>query len=272
LLTVPPHYWSRLLQIASTQQQPPPPPPQQQHSESGPADTNAALPRKNEYRANRSDSESSPGSSFSEHPLDPSPVDQKSSPSGSNDGLFGELELCPLDLSMKASTTGTSTSPKDEEIVVADQSADVKEERNPETENDEVISNSECQKKCPGADQENVIASSGTPSEELPLRSSNFEKLDLTPTVNPFSPTAFMQMFRRPFTYPIIPPATASHLNPYAHSSPAPNSPTPLLSKTSRDRYTCKFCAKVFPRSANLTRHLRTHTGEQPYKVLFNCC
>ncbi|XP_047741595.1 transcription factor hamlet isoform X2 [Hyalella azteca] len=33
-----------------------------------------------------------------------------------------------------------------------------------------------------------------------------------------------------------------------------------------KDRYSCKFCGKVFPRSANLTRHLRTHTGEQPYK------
>ncbi|KAL4084661.1 hypothetical protein QTP88_027588 [Uroleucon formosanum] len=33
-----------------------------------------------------------------------------------------------------------------------------------------------------------------------------------------------------------------------------------------KDRYSCKFCQKVFPRSANLTRHLRTHTGEQPYK------
>ncbi|KAL5280783.1 MECOM family protein [Megaselia abdita] len=33
----------------------------------------------------------------------------------------------------------------------------------------------------------------------------------------------------------------------------------------SKDRYACKFCGKVFPRSANLTRHLRTHTGEQPY-------
>lgn len=32
------------------------------------------------------------------------------------------------------------------------------------------------------------------------------------------------------------------------------------------NRYSCKFCQKVFPRSANLTRHLRTHTGEQPYK------
>ena len=36
-----------------------------------------------------------------------------------------------------------------------------------------------------------------------------------------------------------------------------------------KDRYTCKYCGKVFPRSANLTRHLRTHTGEQPYKCKY---
>ena len=36
-----------------------------------------------------------------------------------------------------------------------------------------------------------------------------------------------------------------------------------------KDRYSCKFCGKVLPRSANLTRHLRTHTGEQPYKCKY---
>ena len=36
-----------------------------------------------------------------------------------------------------------------------------------------------------------------------------------------------------------------------------------------RGRYSCKFCGKNFPRSANLTRHLRTHTGEQPYKCKY---
>lgn len=36
-----------------------------------------------------------------------------------------------------------------------------------------------------------------------------------------------------------------------------------------KERYGCKYCGKVFPRSANLTRHLRTHTGEQPYKCKY---
>nr|XP_027228750.1 transcription factor hamlet-like [Penaeus vannamei] len=43
----------------------------------------------------------------------------------------------------------------------------------------------------------------------------------------------------------------------------------PHATRSAKDRYTCKFCGKVFPRSANLTRHLRTHTGEQPYKCKY---
>nr|XP_042898484.1 MDS1 and EVI1 complex locus protein EVI1-B-like [Parasteatoda tepidariorum] len=39
--------------------------------------------------------------------------------------------------------------------------------------------------------------------------------------------------------------------------------------KKNKEKYSCKFCGKVFPRSANLTRHLRTHTGEQPYKCKY---
>ncbi len=35
-----------------------------------------------------------------------------------------------------------------------------------------------------------------------------------------------------------------------------------------RDRYSCSYCAKTFPRSANLTRHLRTHTDK--YLTLFS--
>lgn len=38
---------------------------------------------------------------------------------------------------------------------------------------------------------------------------------------------------------------------------------------STKDKHICKFCLKPFPRSANLTRHLRTHTGEQPYSCPF---
>ena len=43
----------------------------------------------------------------------------------------------------------------------------------------------------------------------------------------------------------------------------------PFGSGKLKDRYACRYCGKVFPRSANLTRHLRTHTGEQPYKCKY---
>ena len=42
-----------------------------------------------------------------------------------------------------------------------------------------------------------------------------------------------------------------------------------LVIKNSKDKHVCKYCDKAFPRSANLTRHLRTHTGEQPYSCRF---
>ncbi|XP_044251016.1 transcription factor hamlet isoform X2 [Drosophila takahashii] len=54
-----------------------------------------------------------------------------------------------------------------------------------------------------------------------------------------------------------------------ASTAAAPKRPLPPVKFSTglktKDRYCCKFCGKVFPRSANLTRHLRTHTGEQPY-------
>lgn len=66
--------------------------------------------------------------------------------------------------------------------------------------------------------------------------------------------------FNRPFHDALMAAGAglASSLNNSHHNSGKP-----------KDRYACKFCAKVFPRSANLTRHLRTHTGEQPYQCKY---
>ncbi|KAJ9599957.1 hypothetical protein L9F63_009785, partial [Diploptera punctata] len=60
------------------------------------------------------------------------------------------------------------------------------------------------------------------------------------------------------------------HQKPYHHPDPQSNGGGPSAPGGKlKDRYACKFCGKVFPRSANLTRHLRTHTGEQPYKCKY---
>ncbi|XP_071513073.1 uncharacterized protein [Panulirus ornatus] len=60
-------------------------------------------------------------------------------------------------------------------------------------------------------------------------------------------------------------PKGVSHSEVHGVSSVLPG----MSTVKQRERYSCKYCGKVFPRSANLTRHLRTHTGEQPYKCKF---
>uniref|UniRef100_F1L130 MDS1 and EVI1 complex locus protein EVI1 n=1 Tax=Ascaris suum TaxID=6253 RepID=F1L130_ASCSU len=231
LLTVPAHYWPQLLQIASAQP-------------TIPSFSVPHVPQKDLYRCvGGSDGESSPRSSG--HVSELSPSERKlGSPAESNDGSVEELELSPLDLSMKAK----------EEIIVDDE-PDIKEEK----EEDDAINGWTDSETRPTSE----TASSGGEQDSGRVESS---KVELTPAINPFSSSAFMQMLRRPFSYPAILPAT--HLTPFSSSQPSAP-PAALLPKNNRDRYTCKFCAKVFPRSANLTRHLRTHTGEQPYKCQY---
>uniref|UniRef100_A0A3B4BB86 C2H2-type domain-containing protein n=1 Tax=Periophthalmus magnuspinnatus TaxID=409849 RepID=A0A3B4BB86_9GOBI len=48
-----------------------------------------------------------------------------------------------------------------------------------------------------------------------------------------------------------------------------PSSLSDTILRKGKERYACRYCGKIFPRSANLTRHLRTHTGEQPYRCKY---
>lgn len=91
----------------------------------------------------------------------------------------------------------------------------------------------------------------------LPYLSSNYG----IPFVNPYSMHLHSQQLSGLPGLPQMPPFSNLSEYPSLHMSQ-------LLQKP-RDRYSCKFCGKVFPRSANLTRHLRTHTGEQPYKCKY---
>ncbi|XP_049609454.1 histone-lysine N-methyltransferase PRDM16 isoform X1 [Syngnathus scovelli] len=67
-----------------------------------------------------------------------------------------------------------------------------------------------------------------------------------------------------------MPPNSLQHT---AHPLFNFRSPPPSLSdailRKGKERYACRYCGKIFPRSANLTRHLRTHTGEQPYRCKY---
>jgi hypothetical protein len=50
-------------------------------------------------------------------------------------------------------------------------------------------------------------------------------------------------------------------------SSSSTNETTLSSKLNTRDKHVCRYCSKSFPRSANLTRHLRTHTGTLKIKI-----
>ena len=103
---------------------------------------------------------------------------------------------------------------------------------------------------------------------------------EISSVMNPFNAGAFFSMLHR---NSFGPPPSGNYMGGLLQAFHPPTSiPTSIppklnpinnvqtnLPRGSKERYTCRYCSKVFPRSANLTRHLRTHTGEQPYKV--NC-
>lgn len=84
---------------------------------------------------------------------------------------------------------------------------------------------------------------------------------------SPFGPPRFpfLNPLQQPRTFDLIRP----NLQNFPNMKPYNDVMQPQQQGKIKDRYACKFCGKVFPRSANLTRHLRTHTGEQPYKCRY---
>ncbi|XP_061424199.1 MDS1 and EVI1 complex locus protein EVI1-A-like isoform X2 [Lethenteron reissneri] len=70
-------------------------------------------------------------------------------------------------------------------------------------------------------------------------------------------------------------PAVPHHHHHHHHHAPPFDFRTPssvltdAMLRKGKERYSCRYCGKIFPRSANLTRHLRTHTGEQPYRCKY---
>ncbi len=116
----------------------------------------------------------------------------------------------------------------------------------------------------------------GLPSEGGQMFSQSLiHPLLRVPPVQSYWPSTAMDVYSKLATS-----GTRSHSFPYhpflSLSSSGPttspslsSAPTSTTGGSSRSRYGCKYCGKVFPRSANLTRHLRTHTGEQPYKCKY---
>ncbi|XP_031354664.1 histone-lysine N-methyltransferase PRDM16-like [Photinus pyralis] len=106
---------------------------------------------------------------------------------------------------------------------------------------------------------------------EAMYRAQGSDKVPRLPLHYPSSPPAYPP--RYPFLSPTMLSPPVSQVPFDMLRNPSVPQPPKVFADTSgnklKDRYACKFCGKVFPRSANLTRHLRTHTGEQPYKCRY---
>ncbi|TMS35780.1 hypothetical protein L596_003103 [Steinernema carpocapsae] len=197
-------------------------------------------------------------------------------------GVPSGLEHSPLDLSKKRNQIPEVDD--DDDNVSIEVVGDDDKESTPKKDETEEVSDESSSSSVVSDDEERVKALSSTPTLSLQTNPCK-----LTPPVNPFSPQAFFNLLQRPpFGIGNLLQATSAGVNstllrasgvvdkgPHVLSSHHYRNGLPPLvpglkpGGSNKDRYTCKFCQKVFPRSANLTRHLRTHTGEQPYKCQY---
>ncbi|PAV78101.1 hypothetical protein WR25_18254 isoform E [Diploscapter pachys] len=187
-----------------------------------------------------SDGESSPRSSgqASEH----SPCAKKDEGNSPCSSIRG---ISPLDLTKNTDAPNAKDQETTSNAPSTSPGADSGNDDNDANENSESKSNNVNGKTSP-LDIINKLTIPATSSSTVPP----------TLNINPFNNPAFLSMFQR-----------HQSTFPFTSSASFPNLSNQQSKPTNRDKYVCKFCQKVFPRSANLTRHLRTHTGFRNYRI-----
>lgn len=173
------------------------------------------------------------------------------------------------------SPTPSVNSEKEEELVVEGRSSPVQINDNSNNNNNNISSNSILPKSF-NPQLPNYPGMLFPPQHIHPMmleamyRAQKGENLPRLPIPYSNSPSGYTQ--RYPFLSPTImsPPINQVPFDMLRNSGTAQTAKVfDSAGGKIKDRYACKFCGKVFPRSANLTRHLRTHTGEQPYKCRY---
>lgn len=223
-----------------------------------------------------SDTESSPRSLERKSPID---MKHSSSPTTTENSLNNH-PLSPLNLTTKSDdeyicvdgdTPCSSTS-------VIQSTSSLLNNNNEDKKDTSSISTTSSLESSPISNKSTSVSS----ADILPKDNCNFSELNSM--INPFNANAFFSMLHRnPFNnnstnnymggllqafHPQRSNISSTTLQPKLNNISNISSST-TIPRGNKERYTCRFCNKVFPRSANLTRHLRTHTGEQPYKVCF---
>ncbi|XP_013775701.2 MDS1 and EVI1 complex locus protein EVI1-B-like [Limulus polyphemus] len=201
-------------------------------------------------------------------------------------------EPCNLPYDLSKSSVPKEESGKKEDIKAIDEPLDLRviskkdildgsKNNTGESENEVIDSKKETQHIEPKKKFQNILLTNGSTSPNTRIQvkatSPSHQLKPAATAISQFSGLLGGPSVGIPYRGPFFNPGyTNGTFNPFSYI-PSYFTPgkrileemNPLLSRKQKERYSCKFCGKVFPRSANLTRHLRTHTGEQPYKCQY---